>query len=567
MSRIERECEVLATLIMCENAYQELPEEFNVTAFESHDYQIIYQLIKDEFIDKRKPVQITEILKLNSDLQPLLDDVLYGQKPLNGNLKPKAKALLRHSSDISVSRMNVEESPVLSDTAQNQTLSLSEVGNAERFVQLHSSKLRYVSKWERWLIWNGKYWKQDEKGEVFERAKETIRGIYGEAENCQDENQRKALVKFALQSESHQHISSMLKLVRTDRSVAINASDLDKNQFVLNLENGTFDLNLDVLFPHMPEDLITKYIDVTYKPAAEATHWNDFLLKIFNGNSDLIRFVQRCVGYSLSGDTSEQCLFFCYGSGMNGKSVFCELTKMLMGDYAQKAPSEMLMLKRNETIPSDLARLQGARFVVASEIQQGRRMNEAKVKDLTGGDTIVARYMYGDYFEFTPTHKLWMYGNHKPVINGTDEGIWRRIVLIPFNVTIPESERVPMGEFLDKFRGELSGILNWALEGFREYKRAGLQKPAEVSRATENYRNEMDVLGEFMEEKCIVDHTKSVKAKEVFNSYQCWCNDNGETPVKRREFDNSLKERGMHSERGTGNNVEWRGIGLAESYI
>lgn len=441
-------------------------------------------------------------------------------------------------------------------------LPLTDLGNSERFIYLHKDIVRYNGTSGKWLVWNGKYWQQDETGRVFELAKKTVRGIYGEAENCTVDKQRELIAKFAVTSESHQRITDMLRLSKTTQEISLTSQELDKHPYLLNLENGTYNLNTHKFILHTPENLITKHTKVYYDPLAKAPQWNKFIHKIFAGNSSMISFVQRCVGYSLTGDTSEQCLFFCWGTGKNGKTVFFEVMKLLLDDYWQKAPSEMLMLKNNDSIPNDVARLQGARFVVASEIQEGRKFNEAKLKDLTGGDTLSARYLHNEFFQFKPTHKLWMYGNHKPIISGTDEGIWRRMVLIPFSVTIPENERVPMSQLLETMKAELSGILNWTLEGHKEWKRIGLDKPIDVNAATNNYRAEMDVLRSFLDECCIIKPTASVRYKDLYTSHCKWCTENGESPIKSKKFNSQMKERGYIGSTGSGNYLEWKGIGI-----
>ena len=308
--------------------------------------------------------------------------------------------------------------------------------------------------------------------------------------------------------------------------------------------------------------MITKIALVKYDPHAARPNWDQFLIDIFKGDETLINFVQKAVGYSLTGDISEQCLFFCYGTGKNGKTVFLETLKILFGDYAGKAPSEVLMMQRFQSIPSDIAKLKGKRLVITSEIEESRRFAESRIKDITGGDTITARRMYGDWFEFKPTHKLWIYGNHKPVIRGNDTGIWRRIKLIPFSVKISEDQQQPMNVLLEYFRKELSGILNWAIQGFIEYQKQGLPEPDAVKAATGEYRNEMDVIGQFIEECCIVGPNEKVSSKELFDKYIEWCEENKEYNLTNRQFIYKLKERSLETLRGHANKVYINGISL-----
>jgi len=378
---------------------------------------------------------------------------------------------------------------------------LTDTGNAERLVHQFQDVIRYNEEpFKKWFIWNGKYWQPDKTKKIFHYADLMVRKIYAEAANIQDKESRKALGKWAQSSETARKKRDMIFLASADQSITIDTEKLDSNPWLFNVLNYTLDLSSGEPEPkaHDQHDYLTMCAPVNYDPDAKCPKWEKFLLEIFDDHEDLISFIERAAGYSLTGDISEQCLFFCYGTGKNGKTVFLETLKMLMGDYADKASSEMIIMQRYNTIPSDIARLNGKRLIITSEIEENRRLAESKVKDLTGGDTIVARKMYGDWFEFSPTHKLWIYGNHKPIIHGDDTGIWRRMKLIPFTITIPETKRVPMSKLLDTFKKESSGILNWVLQGYMEYCERGLPEPEAVKSATNAYRSEMDIIGQFI---------------------------------------------------------------------
>lgn len=274
----------------------------------------------------------------------------------------------------------------------------------------------------------------------------------------------------------------------------------------------------------------------------------------------MIRYLQKAVGYSLTGDTGEQVLFFLYGTGANGKSVFLNVLQELMGDYAQQAPASLLMAK-SEGIPNDVARLKGARFVATIETEEGKRLAENLVKQLTGGDTVSARFLRQEYFEFKPECKLWMASNHKPIIRGSDYGIWRRIHLIPFTVTIPpenRDRRLP-----DKLRAELPGILRWAVDGLRIWLEEGLTPPLKVQAATEEYREDMDSIGTFLSECCVTEPTAKVPVRTLYETYVRWCQENGETPMKQRMLGKRLKERGFQQEKSTGGRMAWYGLRLS----
>jgi len=383
----------------------------------------------------------------------------------------------------------------------------TDLGNAERLVKAHGEDLRFCTDYGKWLYWDKTRWLIDDKAQtrVMPRATHTVRTIYLEVEvgNEPDDQKRKKLSAWAGQSESEQRLKAMISLARSLPGVSITVAELDCDPWLLNCLNGTLDLHTGALHAHRRADYLTKLVDVVFDPEARCVLWEKFLARVMNGDSELIGFLRRAVGYSLTGLTIEHCVLFMHGTGRNGKSTFSETLMTLLGDYAQKVPTEMLMVKRfGSGIPNDIARLPGVRVAVASEVEDGRRMAESVVKDLCGGDTITARLLHQEYFDFKPTHKLWMYGNHKPVIYGNDEAIWSRIRLIPFEVFIQEKDR-DLG-LVDKLRAELPGILNWAIQGCLEWQAKGLQPPRAVEKATQSYRAEMDVLQEWIDECCKV---------------------------------------------------------------
>ena len=365
---------------------------------------------------------------------------------------------------------------------------LTDLGNAMRFARQHSKDTRFCYEGRRWLSFNGIRWEKDNMGEIEGKAKKTVRSIYEEASKIKDENARKELATFALRSESSQKIKAMLSLAESEPKIPILANDFDSNTYALNVLNGTIDLRTGELKPHNPSNLITKLCPVKYDPKQKSPLWEKFLNEIMDGNDELISFLQKVIGYSLTGDTREQCFFIFYGTGANGKTTFLQTISTLLNDYAQQSPTETFMLRRFGGVPNDVARLKGKRFVSTIEIEQGRRMAESLVKALTGGDTIAARFLFGEFFEFIPQFKLFLGTNHKPVIHGTDLAIWRRIRLIPFLVTIPEEKQDR--ELVSKLKEELPGILNWAIKGCLAWQKDGLGVPEEVKAATDEYRKE-----------------------------------------------------------------------------
>jgi putative DNA primase/helicase len=437
---------------------------------------------------------------------------------------------------------------------------LTDLGNARRLVHRHGRNLRYCWLWRKWLAWDGKRWVKDDTGEVYRLAKETVSSIYQEAAAAPNDEARKELGKHATRSEAGARIKEMVDLARSD--VPVMPDELDASPDLLNTESGTIDLRTGELREHRREDLITKIAPTTYRPDAAAPAWEAFLERVLPGE-DLRAFVQRAVGYSATGDTSEQCMFINHGGGANGKSTFQEAIAAALGDYAMRAPTEMLLAKRSDGVPNDVARLKGARFVSASETEEGRRLAESRIKDLTGQDTITARFMKAEWFDFAPTHKLWLSTNHKPEIRGTDAAIWRRIRLVPWAVTIPPAEqdkKLPIA-----LRHELAGILAWVVRGCLQWRREGLQAPDEVRKATGEYRAEMDVLAGFLVECCELDTGHWEYAKDLYECYKRWCDENGERPEPQRKFGGRLGERGFQRDRGGSRGAGiWRGVRLTE---
>jgi putative DNA primase/helicase len=439
---------------------------------------------------------------------------------------------------------------------------LTDLGNAERFAAQHGKDARYCYPWRKWLVWTGAQWKRDEAGQIHRLAKETVRGIYREASDAEDEDRRKALAKHAAASESETRIRAMVELAKSE--APISPDELDADPWLLNVLNGTIDLRTGELREHRREDLITKLSLVEYDPDALAPTWDAFLERVLP-SEELRGFVQRAAGYSATGDTSEQCMFIHHGPGANGKSTFQETVSAALGDYAMRTPTETLLVKRTGGVPNDVARLKGARLVTASETEEGRRLAESLVKDLTGQDTISARFMWAEWFDFKPTHALHLSTNHKPEIRGTDLAIWRRIRLVPWGVTIPPAEQDK--KLPEKLRGELPGVLAWIVRGCSAWLREGLQAPEEVRKATRAYRAEMDVLAAFLADCCLRDEDETAFAGELWGAWKRWCEETGEHAGTQKRFGGQLAERGFlnHRDSRTGRKV-WSGLALRSNW-
>jgi putative DNA primase/helicase len=443
---------------------------------------------------------------------------------------------------------------------------LTDLGNARRLVAMRGQDIRYQLPDGPFLTWDGMRF-VDDAGEVqLERwAQETIYAMHADAiYQTNDEAERRARIKHALASESRRAIAAMVALVRSQPGIPIRPDQFDADPWLLNALNGTVELRHGArLRPHQREDNITKLVPVNYVAEARCPTWLAFLERVLDSKPELIGFIQRFLGYSLTGRTDEQILAIAHGAGANGKSTFLHAAKMILGDYGQSVPLETFLVNKHvDTARPDLARLRGSRLVAAVESDSGRRFAEGLVKMVTGQDTIVARQLYRQHFEFEPTFKVVIATNNRPIIRGTDEAIWRRIRLVPFAVTIPPEERDR--ELPDKLQTEREGILAWAVRGCLEWQRIGLGLPDEVRAASETYRQDMDVLGAFLAKHCVIAPAASALAAALYETYRGWANQAGEKVLSQRAFGLALAERGFQrSRQGKERERSWLGIGLA----
>jgi putative DNA primase/helicase len=440
-----------------------------------------------------------------------------------------------------------------------ECLPFTDLGNAERFVREHGEEVRYCAEIKKWFIWNGRLWEKDSSGEIYRRAKKTVRGMLIEAAHIESEGVRNALVKHERRSESENRIKAMVNVAQSESGVPIRLTDFDANPMLFNVLNGTIDLRKGELRKHRREELISKISPVTYNPPASAPLWGSFIERITNGSEGLAEYLARAVGYSLTGETIEHALFLLYGTGANGKSTFLEVLRCVMGDYATTADFGAFLISKGQGIRNDIARLKGARFVTATESEAGKRMAESLVKQLTGGDRVSARFLYGEFFEFQPSFKLFLATNHRPKVIGSDEGIWRRIRLIPFTVTIPPSERDR--NLTEKLKLEAEGILNWAIAGLRDWLDGGLKDPDEVLTATDEYRRREDAIGHFLEVCCTARKEGRVGSDALYKRYGAWVEANKEYQLSHREFSKVLEERGFEKKH-TAQGATWFGIEL-----
>jgi len=342
---------------------------------------------------------------------------------------------------------------------------------AEEFIHLHGGDVLWCQIWGKWLIWDGWSWKVDNRLQVNKMARDVAKVFLKQAAKADDNEEMGKFIKLGQSAATYSRQTAMLNLVKT--VVPVEPDELDANAMLLNTPNGTIDLTTGEIKAHDGKDKITKITKATFGDInVECPRWDEFLNEILSSNAELVDFMQRSVGYALTGEIRENVLFIMHGDGANGKTTLVETVMHVLGDYAKSAAPDLLLQKRTDSHTTGVADLMGARFVSSVEVDDGRRLNEALVKRLTGRDTIKARFMRQDFFDFTPSHKLFMAVNHRPEIQGTDKGIWRRIRLIPFEVEIPEKQQDP--KLLDKLIEEAPGILAWAVRGCLQWQQSGL---------------------------------------------------------------------------------------------
>jgi len=437
----------------------------------------------------------------------------------------------------------------------------SDLFNAKMMTGKHGSEIRFCGPWKKWVIWDGSKWKRDDENLIYQMGINTIRGMYKKSIPNKTKDEAMAMMEHAGRSESVRKIEAMIRAAAWNKDINILPDILDRYPFIFNCRNGMIDLHSGRLLPHEKERMITKISPVKYDPEADCPVWKKFLKEIFDKNKDLINFIQRALGWALTGDNGSQAMFILYGNGANGKSTFINTVMKLMGDYATSTPTETFMQKKGDQASNDIARLKGTRFVSAMEAEYGGKLAEAVVKRLTGDDVISARFLYGEFFDFLPTFKIFMATNHKPKIGGTDNAIWRRIKMIPFEVSFPENKQDR--KLSEKLENELPGILAWIVEGTLKWQKEGLGSAPAIVEATSVYRQEMSAIETFLEEMCVKNPTTMVKSLFLYNAYKKWCEENHERVLSMRGFGIRMGESGKDKVR-LSKGFHWLGIELRE---
>lgn len=432
-----------------------------------------------------------------------------------------------------------------------EPIKCTDTGNAERFVLAAGGDMRFCHPWKKWSTWTGTHWQLDCRGRAMSLGKCVARGIYKEAAKVKDADVAKAIAEWAHTSEKVERRKAMIELAKSESGIPVLPEEFDQDPWLLNCANGTLDLRTLQLRPHRREDCITKLTRVAYDPNARCPTWLAFLDRILP-DREVRDFVQQVFGWAIVGEQRDQFVIFFVGEGANGKStLLTAIQNTIGGDYAIQAAPEVLLTRRDRGHPTELADLFGVRIAVCTEVGEGRSLDEATVKRLTGGDRIKARRMKEDFWEFEATHHLFVAANHRPIIHGTDHAIWRRIIVVPFDVKIPPAQQnLKLPQLL---KAEREGILAWIVEGCRLWRASGrLHPPEQVLLAVEDYREEMDVLGQFIAERCTTSEHAKVGSTQIYKAFQLWLQVHGEAPIAHRDFTRRMQDRGFRlAKRGT----------------
>lgn len=434
----------------------------------------------------------------------------------------------------------------------------TELGYANRLVHVYGDRLRYVAAWRKWLAWNGVRWAPDATGQADRWMKVIARRITCAAMEITDLDRRKAALSAARRGEASAGISGALKLASTVEGIAIEPEALDADPFLLNVANGTLDLRTMELGPHEPDNLLTKVTRAAYRPEVTGSDWTKFLDRV-QPKAEMRDFLARLVGHAVEGRVVAHILPIFYGEGANGKSTFIDAVMYSLGEYADTADPDLLTAKTFDAHPTGVADLFGLRLAVLHESDAGRRLAEGTVKRLTGGDRVKARRMREDFWSFDPSHSFMMLTNHKPLVGGTDEGIWRRLRLVPWDVIVPVAEQdLLLG---DRLELEADVVLAWLLAGYSAWRQDGLGEPEAVVKATREYRDESDALRRFLHEECHLGPAFSVRSSLLFETWSAWCLEKKEEPGTAKAFTTALQKRGFDVKKTRDFNI-WSGIGV-----
>lgn len=423
----------------------------------------------------------------------------------------------------------------------------TDIGNSQRLAFLHGDKLRW-SPSLGWLQYDGALWDPVDEAVIYGLARDVPRLLLEQAAGSSDPDTRQTLARWAVESERLQAVRAMVSLLKSEPGIMAAVDDLDSDPWLLNVPNGTIDLRTGRLRAHDPGDMITKMAGAEYDSEARAPRWEQFILEVMDGDHELAGYLQRFTGYCLTGDTSEQVFLFCSGSGANGKSVFIETVASVLGDYAEPLSPTALVVKYGDQSTNELAGLRGARLAFCSEIDGGKTLDSGLLKALTGGDSFRVRLLYREFFSLKPQLKLVYNANGQPRVRDSSYGFWRRCRHVPFGVTFKDDARD--NRLREKLEVERSGILNWALEGLREWQEDGLQEPGIVMQATREYQDDQSVVRAFLDDRTKKVPGHCVPLTQLHEEYLEWAKRNGEKNLSNRALKRQLEETGVTTRKG-----------------
>jgi putative DNA primase/helicase len=430
-----------------------------------------------------------------------------------------------------------QEAPT--EEPKKRFLTLNNRGNVERLLDLHRGDLKYVREFKDWIKWTGKNWERDETA-PYTALDDVIANLYVETRDCEDDKKRAELAKFSSSCGNNNSYTATTALAAKNPKFSLSVLALDADDCKLNLQNGVLDLNDFALLTHNPAYRLMKIAGYGFNENAKCERWEQFLKEVFENKESIIDYIQRVVGYSLTGSMAEKCFFFLYGSdGDNGKSIFLEIMRELGGEYAKNADISTFLISKNEKVRDDLAALYGARIITTAEPEEGSRFSMAVIKPWTGGDPQTCRELYGKIFTYQPTGKIFLAANNKPAIYERTNAAWSRVHLIPFNRTFTKEEQDK--HLAQKLIKELPGILNWALDGLKDYRTlGGLYPPKEISDAVEAYRKENDSVKVFVEEVCTIKEKETIAGPLIYSSYKEFCLNSGLKPLGLGKFNGAM---------------------------
>lgn len=498
------------------------------------------------FWTARDPQKMDDIFRKSNLYRDKWDeqrgDYTYGDMTITRAIESCQNEFVPENTDTDFQIFVMEED--VKPAKKDKRYSYDDTGNAERLKDLFGENIRFNYTSNTWMYYDGKRWKHDDTGRMKILTDKVVENMKNEklfvADGVDQEDMEKYRYRHWKDSRNHNKKVNMMKECEHLLPVINETFDNDFNLF--NVQNGFIDLKAGKLNDHERKNYFTKISHVEYTDKSDCPKWDEFLDDIFLGNQELVRFIQRAVGYSLSGHTSEQVLFVLYGNGRNGKSVFLDILNEIFGNYSTNIQPKAIMASKNQSDASpEIAKLDGARLVTTTEPNEGERFDEGLLKQLTGGDRVSARKLYENEFEFTPQFKLWMATNHKPYVRGRDEGIWRRFVIIPFDKQIPlhEIDR----DLTKKLKRELPAIMRWCVDGFLEWQRIGLSEPKIIKEQRDEYRVEMDSIASFINDCCELNPMQKIKSSEIFSAYDRWAKDNNQHIMSSTKFGREMAKR------------------------